>query len=84
MTVDEQLEIYRRALEEIEQGSPPDDWEYRDSWGDLLGYGRHTNPCCVEEPDPGNRDDVWTHGCAVGEWRAAKIARKALGEPDDE
>ncbi len=65
--------VLQAALEEIAKDAPPDDWKPYDSWGDYQGY-----PGLVDEVDESNGGDIHSHGCAVGRWKAAKIARKAL------
>lgn len=66
------------ALREIAAGSPPDDWESRDMYGDYIGHGDHGDDDFVDDVDPSNSGDVHAHGWAEGRWSAAKIARDTL------
>lgn len=63
------------ALRLIAADSPPDDWEYHSTWDGYLGCDG-----IVDDVDESNMGDVHSHGIAVGQWFAAKIARAALKE----
>ncbi len=79
--LEQQLAALRAALEQISDplNNPPDDWEWHDGCGDYLGFKGMAN-----EPDPSNSGDMHSHGIAVGEWAAAKIARVALRTGDSD
>ncbi len=72
------FEAVLAALREIAAGSPPDDWEPYDRFGDHNGHGKPGDDDYVDEVDPSNSGDVHNHGRAVGRWSAAKIARATL------
>jgi hypothetical protein len=48
------------------------------------GHGKYGDPDFVNDVDSSNCGDLHSHGCAVGRWEAAKIARRALATPEAE
>ena len=67
----------REALLEIANASDiPDGWEPYDNWGD---YNNRTDGQGGEiSVDSSNSGDIHSHGFAMGQWSAAKVARAAL------
>ena len=77
-TLRAEVERLRACLESVAYGSPPSDWKWYACLGDYCGYGKRGDVDFVDEPGPGNVDDMFTYGVDIGRWQAAKTAREAL------